>query len=135
MIITNLKSLNKKCSPILVFDATKIIKRLEDELALTYGIGLASNQIGIDVAVCIIRLSDFKLDLVNPVILKQSKPIVFKGEQCLSFPGQKINTRRFNEVVIKDDFNGELKLMGLKAIVAAHEIGHTMGLTMFDFKV
>ena len=129
-IITDLKFLKQKSEPVGFWESKKIIKDLEDTLKTTkIGIGLTAIQIGIPKQVSIIRLPNFKLNLVNNKIIEQSDLIRFP-ESCLSLPGLKIDTRRYNYVKLD---NGKL-YKGLVAVAIQHELDHQQGLTILDRK-
>lgn len=137
MIITDESKLKKECQDVSLFEAQSIILKLENELANSNikGIGLASNQIGIDAKVCIIR-SNNKLNLVNPKIINKYDLMEFENEGCLSFAGQYILTKRYNEIVVKDSIHpAGIILTGIDAVITQHEINHLYGKTMFDFEI
>lgn len=136
MIITDEKQLRQKCEDVSVFEAHSIISQLEEHLDTARGIGLAANQIGINKRVLIIRVRGKELNLANPEIVDQYDLSEFHQEGCLSFPEQWIRTKRYAEVVIRDMFHpAGVVLAGLEAVVAQHEIGHTLGKTMYDYEI
>ena len=65
MIITDKTKLLKRSENASIFEALEIIKKLELELEKSEipGIGLSSPQIGIQKAVCIIRMPSVSLNL------------------------------------------------------------------------
>ena len=73
------------------FDSNLIslVKNLVTVIVEAPGVGVAANQIGIDLAVAVIGIpsTDQPLVLVNPEIVKSSKPVQFDYEGCLSLPG------------------------------------------------
>lgn len=138
MIITDESKLRKECKDVSIIEAPGIIYNLEQELARSPqpGIGLAANQIGLDAKVCIIRTQNNKLDLVNPFIIEQRDPSLFRNEGCLSFPDQWITTKRFAEIVVKDLLHpAGVVCTGVEAVVVQHEVGHLYGKTMYDYEV
>jgi peptide deformylase len=138
MIITDLDQLKRPCKNISLFEAQEVISKLENELynSPVKGIGLASNQIGLQVAVCIIRINQTKIDLVNPIITQQYDLSEFEGEGCLSFPGEHLLTKRYAEVVVQDSLHPiGLVLVGIEAVVAQHEISHLNGETMHQYQI
>jgi peptide deformylase len=116
------------------------------------GIGLAANQIDISHRVCLIWSDRFvdgePIFLVNPKILELDDEQILFEEECLSFPGKTVVTRRSKWVTVEtdnlgivmfgpskpDDENGNvIDGHGLvQAIVVQHEIDHLDGITMFD---
>jgi len=138
-IITNEEELRKKNDIIEVYEAKSIIEKLE--IALSHsprpGIGLAAPQIGIHKRVAIVRINGDdiieNIDLVNPVIVDQENGFMFSKEGCLSMPGINLNTRRFNEVCVKDDLHpAGFITTGLVAIAIQHEIDHLDGILITD---
>lgn len=138
MIVIDKNSLKEVCEDVSLFEAGEIIQKLEQELLQSKepGIGLASIQIGINKKICIIRTKDNSLDLVNPKIIAEHDIMEFSNEGCLSFPGQFILTKRFNEIVVQDLLHpAGIVCTGLDAVVVAHEVGHLYGETMFDYQI
>lgn len=68
----------------------------------------------------------------NPVLMEGTDPRIFKGEGCMSFPGQFRTTIRCAQVKIKDDINGAQFFIGIQAAVIQHEMDHLDGITIFD---
>ena len=118
-------------------DYANIIHVLEFELANSKpkGVGLSAIQINIPLRVAIIRMGKKGFNLFNTEIIEKSQPFVFKNEGCLSFPGKYINTKRYNQITIRNGNGEEAKLSGDDAIVVQHEISHWEGQTMFDYEV
>lgn len=138
MIVSDIGILRNKCKDVSIIESKNIIEKLELELKNSDvpGIGLAANQIGIDKRICIIRINDVKLDLVNPEIIEQYDLMEFENEGCLSFRNEYILTKRFNEIFIRDDLHSAgIVLTGLEAVVAQHEVGHLYGKVMYDYEI
>lgn len=77
------------------------------------------------------------LDMINPQIIDTVAPYNYKGEGCLSFPGLFHSTRRYRMVKLgfvdaQTLMPRELKLFGLEAVVAQHEIDHHDGVLFLD---
>lgn len=127
-----LKGNNEKAS---LAEYEDIIKELEICLAAseTKGIGLAAPQIGIKKRVAIVRTEDQSIDLINPIIVEKDKGFVNFDERCLSLPGVSVNTKRHNEIFVKDDLRPEgFVATGLTAVVIAHECDHCDGIFITD---
>ena len=139
MITTDKAFLKEHCRDVSLLDNVEdIISKLENELnnSSIAGIGLAANQIGISAKVCVIRIGQDKIDFVNPIITDKYDLSVFRGEGCLSFPGEWLTTKRYNEIVVQDMYHPTgMVLMGLEAVVAQHEIGHLYGELMHDYVI
>lgn len=139
--------------PILTFDypvlrekAKKVarvdmsIQRLIDDLAETMlaapGAGLAANQIGVALRVCVVKGDDNQIwGLVNPEIVK------FDGTQvgpegCLSYPGWVGEVERHETVVVKGrNRRGKevrIKASGFTARAFQHELDHLDGVLFTD---
>ena len=116
------------------------------------GVGLAAQQVGETVAVCVIEVPaeydadekgvrfnpDVKMPLVliNPVIVESSKETEVRDEGCLSFPGIYAPVRRPVEIAIEClDTNGKARNLRLRHFVARvvqHEMDHLNGVLLVD---
>jgi len=126
-IITDIVELKKENDEVTLEEAEEIIEQLELSLKSSEvpGVGLAAPQIGIHKRVAIIRLGNEKLNLINPHIIEKKHGFILNGEGCLSVPGKKVNTRRFKEILVKDDLHpAGLVLVDMIAVVSQHEIDH-----------
>ena len=147
MIITDEKILRQVSEqinmthPNVVDIINKHIADLEYHLTNSQikGYGLSAIQIGVPLALSIIRMPNLKLDIINPIILELNDPIVFRGEGCLSFPGKYTNTSRFDEITIEntciDGTRQKLVFTGLEAVVVQHEICHHSGDLFMDHQL
>lgn len=138
MIIIDMSILKKENEKATLEEASEIINKLEDELKLCSGYGLASPQIGINKQIAIIRIKynediETKIDLVNPVIIEKYRPFVNIGEGCLSLPDIRVNVPRYKEVFIKDDLHpAGFVATDLDAVVIEHEIDHLYSILITD---
>ncbi len=139
--------------PILTFDhpilrekAKKVarvdmsIQRLIDDLAETMldapGAGLAANQIGVLLRVCVVKGDDNQIwGLVNPEIVK-SDGVQVGYEGCLSYPGWVGEVARHETVVVKGrNRRGKevrIKSTGFTARAFQHELDHLDGVLFVD---
>jgi peptide deformylase len=135
--ITDTKLLQRKCKACKNGTAgtvagnrlLEILKENKD------GIGLAANQVGIDLAVCVINV-------IKPIILVNPKIVgrfgrSFYQEACLSFPGDYIITERWTDIVVKDDHNKKelvfsFQKNALECVCVQHEIDHLNGITIMN---
>ena len=141
MIIKDKIKLQEKCSPVSVKEGEEIGVRLLHELRNSdNGIGLAANQIGINKRVCVINVKE-PIVLINPEIIEKSKEQFVFPEGCLSFPDDKIRTKRNVSITVKADnhenplsFSAESKNVNdaFECVCVQHEIDHLNGITMFD---
>lgn len=131
------KILKKKCKKVRKVD-NKIRELLSEMLSLMQvngGLGLAANQVGLNLRLITIEAKDRTFKLVNPHILKKEGSIcIFEG--CLSFPGLELEVKRAAKVwVSAQDETGkliELEVEGVLAIVFQHEIDHIKGNVFID---
>jgi peptide deformylase len=154
-IVKDKLKLNKVIQPsnLNATDIQKITDTLTTELATHGGIGLAANQLGLDVRACIINVKD-PLVLINPKIVERSEDAVAYVEQCLSIDKtmkSPVKTVRSKRVVVECDnlgtvifspdnefgdwkdgneFFEDLGLM--ECVVAQHEIDHLDGILITD---
>ena len=112
------------------------------------GLGLSANQLGIDKRVCLIRVREHNLFLVNPVITERSNDGFIFFEGCLSIPKTMeipLRTIRSTKIKVKTDNLGELEFEinpkgdkeeisneTLLTVVVQHEIDHLDGITIRD---
>ena len=124
------------CRDASVFDAPAVIEKLVKELNNSKnGVGLAANQIGIDLNVCIVQVKEL-ITLVNPKIIEKYDLMEFHNEGCLSFPGEFVITKRYNEVVVKDFTHpAGIVCVGFEAVAVQHECSHLLGQTMHDYEI
>lgn len=135
--------LRKQAKPVETFDE-KLHLLLDDmweTLEAADGAGLAGNQVGVLKQVCLLWIDDEKLELVNPVIISESKESCTEYEGCLSIVDSKGNllydkVERPKEVTVKffDRFGKaqKKKLKGFMARCACHEIDHLHGILYTD---
>jgi len=132
--------------PVLREKARKVPKvdssivRLLDDLAETMyaapGAGLAANQIGVALRVCVVKGDENQhWGLVNPVLVKgEGSQVGYEG--CLSFPGWLGEVERYETVVVKGlNRRGKeirVKSSGFTARAFQHEIDHLDGVLFTD---
>ena len=142
IIINNEEALRVNCDDVLQEEVADLINQLEKELNYSnamgrHGIGLAAPQIGIAKNIAIVRLQDFKFNLINAKIEKGFDSKVFANEGCLSFPGRIENTNRYQEVFVTSNLQEPFSFVatGLLAVVCQHELDHLNQKLFFDNKV
>jgi peptide deformylase len=132
--------------PVLREKAKKVarvdtsIQKLLDDLAETMldapGAGLAANQIGVPLRVCVVKGDENQIwGLVNPVIVKSAgTQIGYEG--CLSKPGWVGEVERYDAVVVKGlNRHGKqvrIKSTGFTARAFQHELDHLDGVLFTD---
>lgn len=134
--------LRRRTEPVTRFDDAlqTLIDDMVDTMHAAPGIGLAANQVGIDLRLAVIDLSVGKRPaglhvLVNPEIVSMEGHIV-EDEGCLSIPDFTEGVSRPEKVRVKFlDRNGhprEFTGEGLMARALAHEIDHLEGKLFID---
>jgi peptide deformylase len=150
--------LRKKGEKITLFDAglASFADQMIETMHAAHGIGLAAQQVGRAVQVCVVDLSEteaeftWKLDgvetplklfmpmvVVNPKITVAKKtPTVVSEEGCLSFPDIRGDVERAETLTAKfQDQLGHphtLECTGLLARCMLHEVDHLNGILFID---
>jgi peptide deformylase len=100
------------------------------------GVGLAANQIALNLSVCIAHIDRKLYALFNPLVTKASEEADVMEEGCLSIPGVFGDVERPVRVWIEaQDAQGKkikIKAFGLLARVLQHEIDHLNGILFTD---
>jgi len=130
--------LREKAKKVSRVDAS--IQRLIDDLAETMlaapGAGLAANQIGVALRVCVVKGDDNQIwGLVNPEMVKfDGTQVGYEG--CLSYPGWVGEVARHETVVVKGrNRHGKevrIKSTGFTARAFQHELDHLDGVLFID---
>ena len=116
------------------------IQRLIDDLTQTMldapGAGLAANQIGVPLRVCVVKGDENQIwGLVNPEMVKHAgSQVGYEG--CLSYPGWVGEVERYDTVVVKGrNRHGKevrIKSSGFTARAFQHELDHLDGVLFID---
>jgi peptide deformylase len=131
-------ALREKAKKVARVDAS--VQRLIDDLTETMldapGAGLAANQIGVPLRVCVVKGDDNQIwGLVNPEIVKaEGSQVGYEG--CLSYPGWVGEVERAETVVVKGrNRRGKevrIKSNGFTARAFQHELDHLDGVLFTD---
>ena len=112
------------------------IQKLIDDMIETMhdapGVGLAANQVGIGLRICVMQVpGDEVITLINPEIVRRSGAREVE-EGCLSLPGYKGTLQRSEKVVVKglnrDGRPVRYHAEDLLAEIIEHEVDHLNGL-------
>ena len=131
--------LRQKTKKVRKIDA--YIQKLIDDMIETMhdapGVGLAANQVGVSLRVCVIHCpGEDIVTLINPEIVRRSGTRDCE-EGCLSLPGYKGNIQRSEKVVVKglnrDGRPVRYHATDLFAEAIEHEVDHLNGLLYFDY--
>jgi len=102
---------------------------------------IAAPQIGLLAQAFLARLpSTEQLVLFcNPIITSKHDEFEFANEGCLSFPGVRASTKRFQYVTMEyldENFQCQkVATSDLEAVIFQHEIDHLNGILYFDHKI
>jgi peptide deformylase len=133
--------LRKRIQPVT--DIQSIQPLLEDMFETMYeeeGMGLAANQVGLDLNFAVIDISHVEEDdhprvIVNPEILNTAGSYEME-EGCLSIPEIRATISRPEEILVRyQDETGESHeehVNGLLARVIQHEVDHLNGIFYID---
>lgn len=149
--------LRKKGAPVARFDATlrKLAAEMVETMHAAAGIGLAAQQIGQAIQLCVVDLRETEVDfdweidgarppldlfmpivMVNPVVKTEPDPESSYEEGCLSFPEIRGDVVRPEEITVKyQDGDGTphlLRCNGLFARCIQHEVDHLNGVLFID---
>ena len=102
------------------------------------GVGLSANQVGLDMRVFVMGLSDVQIAVFNPEIIEYNSKEENYNEGCLSYPGIMLSIKRPTTVKVKyQNEKGEVvenEFKGLTARIFQHEFDHMNG-TDFTHRV
>ena len=118
-------------------DADKISKEMIEMMLKYKGVGLASNQVGIDAQIFVMG-EENPITVINPMVTEVGTEKIEMEEGCLSFPGLYMKVKRPSVVSVQylDTKQKEciIKVEGFHARVFLHEFDHLQGIT-FDQRV
>jgi len=100
-----------------------------------HGIGLAANQVGINLRLFVMYVDKEIFHCFNPEILS-SKDNCIMVEGCLSFPGERLDIERAAEIQVKyynaRGVEQQRVFQGIAARCFQHELDHLNGITMYE---
>ncbi len=134
--------LKKKCNKVTDFQKLPlIIEDMFDSMYEAEGIGLAANQIDIDLNLFIIDITHTEQSnetyvFINSEIISFSSEESYFQEGCLSIPGVALDVLRPEKIKLKyqtlDQVWHEKEFEGLLARAIQHEIDHLNGILIID---
>lgn len=149
--------LRKKGAKVTTFDAAlaQLAEDMIETMHEAHGIGLAAQQIGQAIQLCVVDLCDTEADfaweldgarpplelfmpltIVNPELEIVPEPTTAYEEGCLSFPEIRGDVVRPDEITVKfHDVAGvphTLRCNGLLARCVQHEYDHLQGILFID---
>lgn len=133
-------SLRIKCNAVetVIPELVNTAKEMYDAMRAAGGVGLAANQVGLDIRLIVLDNHGTPLYLFNPKVLAESKDKHNDIEFCLSFPNISKKISRATEVTVKyRDMNNKMqfiKLSGQMARAVLHEIDHLNAKLLCDME-
>jgi len=119
-------------------EAQKLKKELSEQFPEAGALAVACPQIGIHKQAFLAKMPNDKqwLFACNLEIYDREEQFLFRDESCLSFPGQQMDTLRFNRVYVKyrDENFEERRVIAekLEAVIFQHEVDHLNGILYKD---
>ena len=122
-------------------EVNKLISTMRSMMRKANGVGLAANQIGLDLQTFVAEVPDSRggikfYAIFNPTIEKTGGEKVTREEGCLSIPGTYGKVERRERITLRGfDKNGKplkIKAWGLLARVLQHEVDHLNGILFAD---
>lgn len=140
--------LRQKLKPVKYEDIAprlpQLLADMEETCLAVHGVGLAANQIGLDLRLAVILLPNpdnedappTRYVIINPVILaKRGEKLEEEG--CLSLPGLWADVKRATDITVRyTDENGVeqvKRVRGLLAKAFQHEVDHLDGKLFIDW--
>ena len=131
-------ALRKKSAPVkkITLEHGEFLSKMARLMYDSGGVGLAANQIGIDMSLAVLDTGEGLYKLVNPRIVKKEGTQILE-EGCLSIPGVYIKVKRAKKVEVRaEDESGNpitIKAEGLMACCLQQEIDHLNGKMIIDY--
>lgn len=119
-------------------DLEKLITDMKDTLQSIGGLGLAANQLGRNESVCLVRLGEQTITMVNPTITGRDGETKISIEGCLSLPDITAKVQRDEIITVKfinpdnEWQEEELRVEFPNSVVVQHEVDHLNGKMMVD---
>lgn len=139
------ESLRTKAQKIQTFgpELQDTYKQLLVTMLHSGGVGLAANQVGLNVSMFVMIFTQpngaeqFRV-MINPEVLLKSDSKTILNEGCLSFPRQRVEVNRPEAVTVQySDLDGKTHIeqfTGMNAKIVQHEIDHLNAVVIEDYK-
>ncbi len=134
------KKTRKVTSKELKKDLPDLLKDMFETLDAVGGVGLAANQIGLDLCFAVVKIKkeeeeSLRIVLINPELAEKSGSMT-EEEGCLSFPGLFARVKRFSRVKVRalneKGLPIEINAEGLFSKALQHELDHLDGVLFID---
>ena len=131
--------LYQKCQPTNFSKSLanlRLAQRMVQTMIREQGVGLAANQVGVDIRLFVMYVDGELFHCFDPEIIDHSIDQIMSREGCLSFPGEQCEIPRYRTIRARyANANGhfqERDLSGLAARCFQHELDHLNGITMHE---
>jgi peptide deformylase len=117
----------------------KLIQDMKDTLESVGGLGLAANQLGRDESVCLVKLDNNIITMINPQIVSSSGEKKTSIEGCLSLPDITSKVERDETISVKfinpdtEWSEQEMEIDFPNSVIVQHEVDHLNGKLMIDY--
>ena len=128
-------ALRWNCMELKQFHAVRgVVDHMFTVMSHWGGIGLAANQLGLNMRIIVVKVGPFKQAIINPVITKRYGGKHTAREGCLSFGPDTALVVRDRKIIV-EGFDDHLrpvrfKLKQLAARCVQHEVDHLNGITI-----
>ena len=133
--------LRKICEPIesISDETVTLCDNMIETMRLAQGAGLAANQVGVSLHLCVMeprgKKNNKPIIMINPVIVERDSEEISE-EGCLSFPKFYEYIKRAKKVLVKGiNLQGEpfeMECDGFLARAVQHELDHLNGVLIID---
>lgn len=134
-----LETKTKKVADMKSPEIKALIFNMLETLEANKGLGLAANQVGKSLRLCVIKFESTTYILINPRYKSRSWKKVVIEEGCLSFPGLFFPAKRHAKVTVEaQDRKGNkivVKADGILSRTLQHEIDHLDGILFTSRRV
>lgn len=141
MRLTN-KILHRSCRDADFGDINRnhwLAKQMIQFMLSQNGIGLAANQIGINVRLFVMQIDERTRYCFNPQIVSQGTKLLTMAEGCLSYNGKHCIIQRPEQIQVKyQNYQGQWiqdQLAGLESRCYQHELDHLNGISMWHRQI
>lgn len=114
-------------------DLQATLERLEATRKAHKALGLAANQVGLELRVFVMGFGFANFVCINPEVIEASNVVKVDGEGCLSFSGLRLRVPRADKIKVRyldqDLKEVTCEFQGMMARCFLHELDHLNGVT------
>jgi len=114
----------------------RILKEMAQIMYINKGVGLAANQVGLDLSILVADAGEGIYKLVNPkIVYRRGRETLEEG--CLSLPNICVKVKRAKKIIVNalDEYGKTFSIEadGLLGRIFQHEIDHLNGKLIIDY--